>query len=324
MRAALVTDQDAHDPLAGLTISNDHPEPEACEGQTKVRMKAASLNPHDAWTLRGVGHPAERVPMILGCDGAGVTEEGREVILHPVIGDAARGDGDQTLDPKRALLSETIDGTLADWIVVPDDLLVDKPSDISFEDAACLGIAWGTAYRMLFTRARIRPGDTVLVQGASGGVSSAAIALAAAAGATVYATSRTEEKRQFALDNGAVGAFEHGARLPERVDVVVETVGEATWGHSLRSVKPGGTIVVCGSTTGGMPPAELQRIFYQQISVVGSTGCTRSEFERLVRFVSATGLRPNTEVLAFDEIPTGIERLLAGDVLGKLVVDIDL
>ena len=228
------------------------------------------------------------------------------------------------LIPKRALLSETIDGTLADWVLVPDELLVDKPEDITFVDAACLGIAWGTAYRMLFTRARIRPGDTVLVQGASGGVSSAAIALAASAGTTVYATSRTEEKRQFALDNGATAAFEHGARLPQRVDVVVETVGEATWGHSLRSVKPGGTIVVCGSTTGAMPPAELQRIFYQQISVVGSTGCTRGEFARLVQFMSNEGLRPNTEVIGFDEIPKGIERLLAGDVLGKLVVDIDL
>lgn len=324
MRAALVTDQDAHDPLAGLTISYDHPEPVAREGHTKVRVKAASLNPHDAWTLRGVGHPADRVPMILGCDGAGVTEDGREVILHPVMGDAARGDGDQTLDPKRALLSETIDGTLADWIVVPDELLIDKPAGLSFEDAACLGIAWGTAYRMLFTRARIRPGDTVLVQGASGGVSSAAIALAAAAGATVYATARTEQKRQFAIDNGASAAFEHGERLPERVDVVVETVGEATWGHSLRSVKPGGTIVVCGSTTGGMPPAELQRVFYQQISIIGSTGCTRAELERLVRFVESTGIRPKVELLSFDQIPAGFERLLAGDVLGKLVVDIDL
>ncbi|SJM66344.1 alcohol dehydrogenase [Agrococcus casei LMG 22410] len=163
--------------------------------------------------------------MVLGCDGAGVTEDGREVILHSMMGDADRGDGDATLDPKRALLSETIDGTLADWILVPDELLVDKPEGITFVDAACLGIAWGTAYRMLFTRARIRPGDTVLVQGASGGVSSAAIALAAAAGATVYATGRTEEKRQFAIDNGAAAAFEHGERLPKRVDVVVETVG---------------------------------------------------------------------------------------------------
>ncbi|MGO1392860.1 zinc-binding dehydrogenase [Agrococcus casei] len=324
MRAALVTSQNPHDPLDGLTIDAEYPRPESKPGHTLVRLKAASLNPHDAWTLRGVGHPADRVPMVLGCDGAGVTEDGREVILHSVMGDADRGDGDATLDPKRALLSETIDGTLADWVLVPDELLVDKPEDITFVDAACLGIAWGTAYRMLFTRARIRPGDTVLVQGASGGVSSAAIALAASAGTTVYATSRTEEKRQFALDNGATAAFEHGARLPQRVDVVVETVGEATWGHSLRSVKPGGTIVVCGSTTGAMPPAELQRIFYQQISVVGSTGCTRGEFARLVQFMSNEGLRPNTEVIGFDEIPKGIERLLAGDVLGKLVVDIDL
>lgn len=321
MRAALVVSQDAHEPLTGLELKHDHPEPEAKPGHTIVRLKAASLNPHDLWTLRGVGHPAERVPMILGCDGAGVTDDGREVVLHPVIGDAARGGGDVTLDPKRALLSETIDGTLADSILVPDELVLDKPESISFTDAACLGIAWGTAYRMLFTRARVRPGDTVLVQGASGGVSSAAIALARAAGATVYATSRTEQKRQFALEQGAHESFESGARLPGKVDVVVETVGEATWGHSLRSVKPGGTIVVCGATSGAMPPSELNRLFYQQISVVGSTGCTRDEFMRLLELLDRTGVRPPTQTLTFDEIPEGMQRLVDGETLGKLVVD---
>lgn len=323
MRAALVVSQNAHEPLEGLQLERNHPEPEAKHGHTVVRLKAASLNPHDVWTLRGVGHPAERVPIILGCDGAGVTDDGREVVLHPVIGDAVRGEGDVTLDPKRALLSETMDGTLADRILVPDELVLDKPKSISFTDAACLGIAWGTAYRMLFTRAGLRPGDTVLVQGSSGGVSSAAISLARAAGATVFATSRTDEKRQFALDQGAHEAFEHGERLPRKVDVVVETVGEATWGHSLRSVRPGGTIVVCGATTGAMPPSELMRVFYQQLSIIGSTACTRDEFARLLEFLARTGIRPSAETLTFDEIPQGMQRLIDGDILGKLVVDFD-
>ncbi|MGO1405984.1 MAG: zinc-binding dehydrogenase [Agrococcus casei] len=323
MRAALVTSQDPHDPLAGLTLKHDHPEPEPKPGHTLVRMRAASLNPHDVWTLRGVGHPAERVPMVLGCDGAGVTDDGREVVLYPVIGDAERGAGDVTLDPERALLSETIDGALADAVLVPDQLLVDKPSEVSFVDAACLGIAWGTAYRMLFTRGQVRPGSTVLVQGASGGVSSAAIALARAAGATVYATSRTAAKREFALTQGAHDVFEHGERLPRKVDVVIENVGAATWEHTMRAVRPGGTIVVCGATTGAMPPAELNRIFYQQISVVGSTACTRDEFVRMLEFLDRTGLRPSTETLRFDEIPAGLGRLVDGEVLGKLVVSFE-
>lgn len=322
MRAARVTSQNPHDPLSGLTLSHDHPEPEPKPGHTIVRLKAASLNPHDLWTLRGVGHPAERVPMILGCDGAGVTDDGREVVLYPVIGDASHS-GDITLDPDRALLSETIDGTLADSILVPDSLLVDKPEEIDFVDAACLGTAWGTAYRMLFSRARVQPGSTVLVQGASGGVSSAAIALARAAGATVFATARSEAKREFALQQGAHVALEHGARLPDRVDVVVDSVGAATWEHSMRAVRPGGTIVVCGATTGAMPPAELNRLFYQQISVVGSSGCTPDEFERMLELLRRTGLRPRTETLGFEEIPAGLARLMDGEILGKLVVTFD-
>jgi NADPH:quinone reductase-like Zn-dependent oxidoreductase len=320
MRAAVAVAQYPDDPLAGLELMS-RPDPDPKPGWTRIRVRAASLNPHDTWTLRGVGHPPERIPIILGCDGAGVTDDGRDVVIHPVFADAARGGGDQTLDPRRALLSETIDGTLADFIVVPDQMVVAKPASISFADAACLGVAWGTAYRMLFTRASLKPGDRVLVQGASGGVASAAIALARAAGAEVYATARSEAKRVFALECGASAAFEPGARLPERVDVVVETVGEATWGHSLRALRPGGTVVIAGATSGGMPPADLQRVFYNQLRIVGSTGCTLGEFEALVRMVATTGIRPRTELLGFDDIPAGFERLLSGDILGKLVVE---
>ncbi|SDL36813.1 zinc-binding dehydrogenase [Microbacterium azadirachtae] len=322
MRAAVAVAQNPDDALAGLELK-EWPEPGPREGWTRVRVKAASLNPHDTWTLRGVGHPAERIPIVLGCDGAGVTDDGREVVIHPVFGDALRGDGDQTLDPQRALLSETMNGTLADYLLVPDQMIVPKPGSLSFAEAACLGVTWGTAYRMLFTRAGLRAGDRVLVQGASGGVASAAIALASAAGARVYATARSEQKRAFALECGAVGAFEPGARLPERVDVVVETVGEATWAHSLRALRPGGTVVIAGATTGGMPPAELQRIFYQQLSIVGSTGCTRTEFESLLRLLDTTGVRPHVEEIGFTDIPNGFRRLLDGDVLGKIVVDLE-
>jgi len=320
MRAAVAVSQNPEDPLSGLEL-RDADDPAPRPGWTRVRVRAASLNPHDLWTLKGVGHPADRLPMILGCDGAGVTDDGAEVVIHPVLGDPNRGGGDVTLDPQRALLSETVNGSLAEFVLVPDACVVPKPAALSFDEAATLGIAWGTAYRMLFARARLRAGDRVLVQGASGGVGSAAIALARAAGARVYATARSDAKRAFALEQGAHEAFESGARLPERVDVVVDTVGEATWAHSLRSLQPGGAIVTCGATSGAMPPAELNRVFYQQLSIIGSTGSTRGEFEALLRMLEATGIRPHIDAAhTLEDVHAGFRLLVDGDVRGKVVI----
>ncbi|WP_010119579.1 zinc-binding dehydrogenase [Corynebacterium nuruki] len=319
MRAAVATAQNYEDPFAGLELT-EVPTPTAPTGWTRIRLRAAALNPHDLWTLRGVGHPADRIPIILGCEGAGVTDDGREVVVYPVLGDANRGGGDSTLDPERALMSETVNGTLADYVVVPDEMVVEKPVSISFTEAACLGVAWGTAYRMLFTRGEVKPGSRVLVQGGNGGVASAAIVLAKQAGAVVYATARTAEKREFAASCGADVVLASGERVPERVDVVIETIGEATWRHSLRALRPGGRIVIAGATSGGMPPAELERVFYQQLSVIGSTGCTRGEFEAMLRAIDVGGARPHTASIGFEEIPDGYRRMLAG-TSGKIVVE---
>lgn len=322
MRAAVAISQDPTNPLAGLELQ-DVPVPEIPVGWARVRLVAASLNPHDVWTLRGVGHPAERIPMILGCDGAGYTDDGKPVIIYPVVADAARGHGDMTMDPQRSIISELYNGTFAEYIVVPESCLVPKPDCLSFDEAAAMGIAWGTAYRMLFTRAGLQAGDKVLVQGASGGVVSAAIALAKAAGATVYVTARDERKRQFALNLGADEAFEPGARLPDRVDIVVETVGEATWSHSLKSLRPGGTVVICGATSGPNANADLNRIFYQQLSIIGSTTCTPSEFHDCLRVMEETGARPVIDhSVNLEKIHEGFEALIAGDNLGKIVVHI--
>lgn len=320
MRAAVATSQSLESPLSGLVLE-ERTIPEPRPGWTRVRLRAASLNPHDLWTLRGIGHPADRIPIVLGCDGAGVTDDGREVVIHPVWGDANRGNGDLTLDPQRALLSETFDGTLAEYVLVPEQMLVDKPAALSFAEAACLGVTWGTAFRMLFTRGGVSAGSRVLVQGGNGGVASAAIALAAAAGARVYATARTEQKREFALTCGAHQAFAPGARLPERVDVVIETIGESTWSHSLKSLRPGGAVIIAGATSGTMPAADLGRIFYQQLSVIGSTGCTLGEFEALLRTVESAEIHPAIETIGFDDIPAGFNRMLEGDLTGKLVVE---
>ncbi len=322
MLAAYVTKPAPDDPLSALEVG-DRPEPEPRDGWTTVTVKAASLNHHDVFSLRGIGLSEDRMPMILGCDATGTDENGDEVVVHAVISEPSWR-GDETLDPKRSLLSERYQGTLAEKVIVPTRNVVPKPAELSFPEAACLSTAWLTAYRMLFTKSGVRPGDTVLVQGASGGVATALIALASAGGMRVWATGRTEEKRALATELGAHASFESGARLPERVDAVFETVGEATWAHSLKSLKPGGRIVVSGSTSGAAPPADLQRVFFLQLSIIGSTMGTRDELVNLIQFCQTSGLRPRIDVqLPLADAREGFARMIAGDTAGKIVFTLD-
>jgi NADPH:quinone reductase-like Zn-dependent oxidoreductase len=318
MLAAYATAISAEDPLSGLTVG-ERPEPEPRDGWTTVTVKAAALNHHDLWSLRGVGLREDALPMILGCDAAGVDEAGNEVVVHAVISsDDWRGD--ETLDPRRSLLSERYQGALAQQVSVPSRNLLPKPPELSFEHAACLPTAWLTAYRMLFTRGEIVPGMTVLVQGAGGGVATALTVLGAAAGVRMWVTSRSEDKRAQALSLGADAAFESGARLPERVDAVMETVGQATWSHSVRSLKPGGRIVVSGATSGEAPPAELTRVFFLQLSVVGSTMGTRDELDRLIRFCLERDVRPAVHAtMPLSQARDGFRQMVDGDVVGKIV-----
>ncbi|MGZ4746829.1 MAG: zinc-binding dehydrogenase [Oryzihumus sp.] len=286
MLAAYAASQSASDPLSGLVIG-ERPDPEPRPGWSVVTLKAAGLNHHDVWSLKGVGLPADRLPMVLGCDGAGLDEDGNEVIVHAVV--ASEGwHGDETLDPRRTLLSELHDGTLAEKVLVPTANLVPKPAGLGWHTAACLSTAWLTAYRMLFSSAGLTPGATVLVQGAGGGVATALVQLGAATGYRVWATSRDEAKRAKALEIGADAVFEPGARLPERVDAVMETVGAATWSHSINSLRPGGTVVISGATSGDAPArAELTKIYFKQLRVIGSTMGNRQELERLARLPSS-------------------------------------
>jgi NADPH:quinone reductase-like Zn-dependent oxidoreductase len=307
------------DPLSALQVG-EHPDPEVPEGWTTVTVKAASLNHHDLFSLRGVGLREEALPMILGCDAAGYDEDGNEVVVHAVISDPS-WTGDETLDPRRSLLSERYQGTFADKVAVPRRNVVPKPASLSFEEAACLPTAWLTAYRMLFTRGDLKAGETVLVQGAGGGVATAVITLARAAGLRVIATSRDEAKRQRALELGAHEVFESGARLPMKVDAVMETVGRATWSHSIRSLRPGGRIVTSGTTSGpDLDDAELTRIFFLQLSVIGSTMGTRDELAALVSLLDATGTRPLVDrVLPMTDAREGFAVMLEGEQFGKIV-----
>ena len=319
MLAVYAARQSADDPLSGLEVG-ERPAPQAREGWTTVDLRTAGLNHHDVWSLRGVGLPADRLPMILGCDGAGVDPDGNEVIIHAVVpSDGWRGD--ETLDPRRTLLSELHDGTLAQQVSVPTGNLVPKPQGLSWEHAAGLSTAWLTAYRMLFTQAALSPGATVLVQGAGGGVATALVQLGEAAGYRMWVTTRDEAKGKRALEIGADRAFASGERLPERVDAVMETVGAATWSHSVNSLNPGGAIVISGATSGDAPAkAELTKIFFKQLRVLGSTMGTRTELERLAAFVTQQGIEPVVDsVVPLEQAREGFAAMSGGDVFGKVV-----
>lgn len=320
MLAAFAHGIDAQNPLSVLTVGEIEPPPVPHEW-VNVTVRAASLNHHDVWALRGQALTADRVPMILGTDAVGVTDDGREVLVYAVIADPRFAD--ETIDPGRSILSEVYPGTLAERVRVPARNLVEKPAHLSWEEAACLPTAFLTAYRMLTTRGDVQEGQTVLVQGAGGGVATAAIILAQALGARVWVTSRDPEKREWARSIGADQTFDVGARLPERVDAVMETVGEATWDHSLKSLKPGGRLVISGATSGQNPPASLNRIFFLQLSVLGSTMGTLAEFQDLVTFVAKKNVKPiihNTWNLA--DAREAFEVMERGDVRGKLVLNV--
>ncbi|MGW3483998.1 zinc-binding dehydrogenase [Rhodococcus indonesiensis] len=320
MLAATITAVDATDPLAGLHVG-EHTEPSAAQDWTVVHVRAASLNHHDIWSLRGVGTPPNApLPRVLGCDAAGIDELGREVIIHALINDPA-WHGEEILDPRVSILSDIHDGTFAERVAVPKRNLVPKPSAMSFEHAACLPTAWVTAYRMLFVLAEAQKGTTVLVQGAGGGVATAATMLGKAAGIRVWVTSRSEAKRARAIDLGADQAFTPGARLPERVDAVLETVGAATWDHSMKAVRPGGTIVVAGMTSGSAPPLDLERLYMAKLRILGTTMGTRDDLEQLVRFCDERNIRPPIHSqFPLADAAEAFGAMIEGDLFGKVLL----
>ena len=321
MRAVVVAAFHPEDPRAGAAVVDLAPAAPP-PGWVRVRVRAASLNHHDVWSLRGVGLREQALPMVLGTDAAGTLDDGTEVIVHGVVSDPDWR-GDETLDPGRSLLSERYPGTLAQEVWVPAGNVVPRPAALTALEAACLPTAYLTAYRLLFTAAELRPGQTVLVQGAGGGVATACVQLARAAGLRVLVTSRSPERGARAVELGAHEAFGSGERLPEQVDAVVETVGEATWSHSLRALRPGGVIAVAGATSGPAPGADLNRMFFRGLRVVGSTMGTREELRLLVAMLLATGVRPVIDrVVDLDGVPEALGDLAAGLVHGKVAVDV--
>jgi NADPH:quinone reductase-like Zn-dependent oxidoreductase len=312
MRAVYASALNPEEPLSGLTLGD---LPLAVpEGWVPVDVRAASLNHHDIWSLRGVGLPADRLPMILGCDAAGVDPDGNEVVVYPVVEDKA--------DPRGfSIFSERHPGTLSERLAAPRQNLIPKPAGVSFAEAACLPTAWLTAYHMLVTRGRVADARAVLVQGAGGGVATAAIVLAAGLGKRVYVTSRDPGKRERIAELGAT-AVEPGARLPERVDLVIESVGAATFDHSMKCSAPGARIVVCGATAGHRAEIDLRRVFAMQLEILGSSMGTPDELAALLELVASGKARPVIDstyrLAAADQ---AFARLAGGDTFGKVVVE---
>jgi NADPH:quinone reductase-like Zn-dependent oxidoreductase len=292
MFAVYAREPNFNDPLAALVVG-ERPAPVIPEGWVRVKVSHASLNRHDIFTLRGVTAQKEPIPfpMILGNDGAGTLDDGTEVVIYPLVG-SADDRGDETVDPGWHVFSELVPGTMADYVAVPRRNAIPKPKDISSIHAALLGTAWLTAYRSLFTKARVRPGQTLLVQGASGGMSTALIQMGRAAGVDVWVTTHTDLGAQLAEKLGASRIFRSGEALPHPVDAVVDNVGAATWSHSLRSVKRGGTVVTNGVTTGHLAEMNLLHTLVEQLTVCGTIMGTRAEMIDMMNFVISARITP--------------------------------
>ena len=299
----------------------DAPDPEPGEGEVLIELRAASLNHLDVWIRKGL--PSVPKPRILGADGAGViagTDE--RVVINPGI----------VRDGRMHIVGETADGTHAELIAVPRDFVHPIPDNLSFEEAAAFPLVFETAYRMLVPRARLQAGEWVLIWGIGGGVATAALSLAKALGARVIATSSSDEKLERAKELGADAVVNHAtgdvvAAVKEATGggahVVVDDVGEATWKRTLDAARQEGRIVVCGATTGPNPPAGLHRVWWKQLSVLGSTMGTPEDFQGAYDLIAAGKARPVVDtVIPLADARAAHERLEAGGQFGKIVLSI--
>jgi NADPH:quinone reductase-like Zn-dependent oxidoreductase len=299
----------------------DVPDPVPQDGEVLVELRAASLNHLDVWIRRGL--PSVPKPRILGADGAGVIAGTNDrVVINPGI----------VSNGKTQIVGETMDGTHCELIALPRDTVHPIPDGVSFEEAAAFPLVFETAYRMLVTRARLQPGEWVLIWGIGGGVATAAMSIAKALGASVVVTSSSDAKLERVVELGADATVNHAtddvvARVKEvtggGAHIVVDDVGEATWKRTLDAARPEGRIVVCGATTGPNPPAALHRVWWKQLSILGSTMGTPDDFRAAYDLVAAGRARPVIDrVFPLAEARAAHERLEAGEQLGKIVLTI--
>ena len=305
-------------------------DPPVGPDDVRVRPVASALNHMDLWVTRGLPRPP--LPHVPGCDVAGVDESvgpavtgvapGDEVVVNPAVApvEAVVAHGiDSPLGAGFQIVGEHRWGGHADLVSVPARNVVPRPAGRSWEECAAYPLATLTAWRML-RRARLTAGESVLVVGIGGGVSAAALGLALRLGAVVYATSRDEDKRRRAVALGAADAFDSEADWPVLVDVVVESVGPATWDRSVRALRPGGRLVVCGGTSGAKVELSLPRLFFKQIEIIGSTMGSYPEFADVTRLVGQGLAVQVDEVVDRADYPAALDRLREGRQLGKVVL----
>jgi NADPH:quinone reductase-like Zn-dependent oxidoreductase len=308
-------------PLASLVVG-ERPEPRVPQGWVRVKVSHASLNRHDLFTLRGITAQQDPIsfPMILGTDGAGTLDDGTPIVIYPVLGTADWRD-DETLDPGWHIFSERVPGTFADYVAVPRRNAIPLPAGISALNASVLGTAWLTAYRTLFTKTSLEPGETLLVQGASGGMSTALIQLGRAAGFEVWVTSRTAKGRELAERLGAHRTFDANERLPRKVQAVVDHIGPASWEHSMASVARGGTVVITGGTTGLNVTLPLLPMLSEQLTVRGSIMGTLQDMKNLLSFLVGTGIKPEIgQTLPMERAAEAFRAMWNGETHGKTVL----
>ncbi len=341
-----------HGDLSVLEMA-EIPAPELQSGtDVRVSLKAAALNRLDLWTLEGLPGLTVAFPHILGGDGAGIVDAvgqdvtrvkvGDRVLLNPGLSCRkcqACLEGEQSLCSTYRLLGEHVGGTLCEQIVVPEDNVYTIPvrsptvGTISWEEAAAFPLATLTAWRMLITKAKVKPGEIMLIWGIGGGVATAALGIAKLAGAFTIVTSSSDAKLDVAREMGADVGLNHQAvdvakevrRLTNRrgVDIVVENVGEATWQQSLRSLAKGGRLVTCGGTTGPMVVTDVRRLFWNQYEIMGSTMGNAREFREIVRLFGQGKLRPRVDsVTSLERAKDAFERMAAGEQIGKIVITV--
>lgn len=341
MKAAILEKRGAD----GLRV-RDFPKPERRPGEALMRIKAAGLNRVDLYMRDNGAGITHQLPQILGVEGAGEIVEadpdsglkpGMKAVLYSA---AFCGScpyclaGDHPLCENVRIAGEHTHGTFAEYIAMPAKCFVPLPGDTDLVEAATLMSAYLTAWRMLFGKRQLRPGETALIVGIGSGVAVACLQLAQIAGARAIVTSSSDEKIRRALDLGAIHGINYRTEQVSRrvlaltggkgVDMVIDSVGEASWGDSLRSLRRGGRLVTCGATTGSNPPADLQRVFIRQLEIYGSTGGSFGEFKELISLYASGRLRPVIDRrFALDDIDSAFGRLQRGEQFGKVVITID-
>jgi len=331
MQAAVIFE---HGAPSGVQVA-DLPAPDLAPGSVRVELRAAALNHLDLFVIGGIPGLELPMPHVLGADGAGVIAEvgegvndlapGDEVVLDPGLGSPD--------EEGYALLGEMVPGTFAQQIVVPAENCFAKPERLSWIEAAAFPLVTLTAWRMLVSKARLQAGEWVLIHGVGGGVSLTALQIVRHLGAHAVVTSHSEDKRRRALEMGAEAAIDYvnedvvaacrEATGGAGIDVVVDNVGEATFADSIRVCRKGGRIVTCGATTGAGIPVDVRRVFWKQLSILGSTMGDAEEFAAMLEVVAAGGLTPVVdEVFPLSEARAALQRLERAQQFGKIVIEI--